>query len=116
MNRIYIAIIALSICSCSCNSGEKSTDATEQTAATPSPTVTEVAPRDSDIYQMGRRHAAYMLDTYTHVDSIARQLLEVRARETEIETKVDRAAADAYIAGFTSYIRSENPQLADSIF
>lgn len=114
MNRLFIAIITLLACSCS--SGSKTTPADEQSTNRPPLETVEIAPRDSDIFLMGQRHAAYMLDNSTRIDSIARQLLEVRARETEIESKVDRAAADAYIAGFTSYIRSENPELADSIF
>lgn len=77
---------------------------------------TEIAPRDKDIYDMGRRHAAYIINHYSYSDSLAYQLLEVRARETELATKVDRQAADAYIAGFTQYVRSEAPELADSIF
>ncbi len=77
---------------------------------------TEIAPRDKDIYDMGRRHAAYIINHYSHTDSLAYQLLEIRARETELATRVDRQAAYAYIAGFTAYVRSEAPELADSIF
>lgn len=77
---------------------------------------TEISPRDKDIYDMGRRHAAYIINHYLYSDSLGYQLLEVRARETELTTRVDRKAADAYIAGFSNYIKEEAPELADSIF
>lgn len=75
----------------------------------------DIAPRDSDIYQMGRRHASYLVNHITAPDSIGLKLLEVRARETEIRRRVDDQAADAYIYGFTTYIFDNSPALADSI-
>lgn len=74
-----------------------------------------VAPRDSDIYLMGRRHAAYMLNHSTDTDALASSLLEIRARESEIARRVDRQAADAYIYGFEEQLCESNPALAHEI-
>lgn len=95
-----------------------SEDTADKASADATATVTEleIAPRDSSLYQMGRRHAAYLLSHYDHPDSICAQLLEIRARETDIRTRVDDSAADAYVYGFTTYITENDKALADSIF
>lgn len=109
MYRFLLFSCLLAACLLSCNREKESSDSRNVDK-------TEIAPRDKDVYDMGRRHAAYIINHYSYSDSLAYQLLEIRARETELATRVDRQAADAYIAGFTQYVRSEAPELADSIF
>lgn len=80
------------------------------------PQHTRIAPRDSDIYLLGQRHAGLVATYADNVDSVCARLLEVRATETEIAQRVDREAADAYIAGFTDALTDQAPHIADSIF
>lgn len=97
---------------CSCSGGERGVEVTEHSLTIDT---MEVAPRDSDLYEMGRRHAAYIINNHTHPDSIGKQLLEIRARETEIRRRVDETASRTYIYGVERYIRENSPELADSI-
>lgn len=103
----------LFLCTVSCkNSDDQKQDKSMEKATVEH----EVAPRDSALYKMGQRHAAYMLSGSTHNDTICAKLLDIRARETDIRNRVDNDAADAYILGFQHFIIKENPELADSIF
>lgn len=104
---IFIIAAALLLCACTCS--------TRKSFVNDISSQSDVAPRDSDIYNMGRRHAAYLINHYFGTDSMGYKLLDIRARQSEIETKVDSCAADAYILGFTDYIRTNCPALADSI-
>lgn len=87
-------------------------------ADTPKPSIKEmdVSPRDSSLYQMGQRHAADLLENYTDDDDLGERLLEIRAREANIRTRVDNDAADAYLYGFTSYIADRDPVMATRLF
>lgn len=105
----FPALALMNACSCS---GE-SVDECQDTQC--KDRVVEVAARDSSVYEMGRRHAAYIINTHTEVDSIGAALLEVRAREHQIRQRIDNQAADVYIYGFERYISENAPALADSI-
>lgn len=109
---LLLPAIILTAASC----GSKESSESEPADAPVAVKQLEIAPRDSSLYQMGRRHAAYILNRYSHPDSICAQLLEIRARETDIRTRVDNDAADAYVYGFTTYIAENDKALADSIF
>ncbi|MCM1454874.1 MAG: hypothetical protein NC193_10150 [bacterium] len=115
------ALLLLPPCLASCSHGTPDTTATAA-AADSIPAEAEVtaaitiAPRDSDIYLMGRRHAAYMLNHSSHPDTICARLLEMRARETDIRTRVDADAAAAYIHGISTYIKENDTALADTLF
>lgn len=76
----------------------------------------EVAPRDSDLYLMGCRHADFITTIADDDDSIASHLLKVRACETRIRTSVDDDAARAYLAGFTRRLSEQAPEIARRIF
>ena len=106
-----LAFILLQSCSCSGdNRGVEVTEVPYETMET-----MEIAPRDSDLYEMGRRHAAYIINNHSHPDSIGKLLLEIRARETELRRRVDDMAARAYIYGVERYISENSSALADSI-
>lgn len=112
----YKLPLSLALISVMASCGSKDADESASTDAPATVTELEIAPRDSSLYQMGRRHAAYLLSHYDHPDSISAQLLEIRARETDIRTRVDDSAADAYVYGFTTYITENDKALSDSIF
>lgn len=139
-NQLYItAIIAASVALSSC-SGNKTDDAAtydvtadvsidpDATPATPagapasrpsqpSPnTPTGDADPDSKPYQLGRRHAADMLQQCRTQDEIRDRLLDINARTTNIRRRIGAEAADNYLQGFRSYLTERGDTLANAIF
>lgn len=118
MKRLLLLIsIPAFLCGCSSSESSDTNDSeTPNDAPANEPTEIVVAARDSSVFFMGRRHAARMLDNHSHHDSICNELLELRARENDIRTRIDDDAANAYVAGIRAQIIESNTALADSLF
>ena len=72
--------------------------------------------RDSAIYRLGRAHAQRMLEQCTTTDMIRCELLDIRAREALIRSRMYPEAAQAYIQGFRHYIQESGDTLANTLF
>lgn len=67
---------------------------------------------DSEAWALGRRHAAALVRECADDDQRALRLLDVRARETNIRSRIGDAAADDYIRGFEEGLRENSDSLA----
>jgi len=75
-----------------------------------------IAPEDSSAYNIGRNNARILLEKCTTETDIRRELLDMRARETNIRSRVGPKAADAYILGIKSYLIESGDTLASTLF
>ncbi|MCM1110606.1 MAG: hypothetical protein NC336_05320 [Clostridium sp.] len=75
-----------------------------------------VAPEDSVAFKLGEEHGRALIENSNDTSAIADGLLEIRARETDIRSRIRPSAADAYVAGFEQYIREHAPDLAAKLF
>ena len=91
-----------------CGSSSDKTDTTTEDI--------EIEKRDSAIYRLGRAHAQRMLEQYTTTDMIRCELLDIRAREALIRSRMYPEAAQAYIQGFRHYIQESGDTLANTLF
>lgn len=72
--------------------------------------------RDREAYALGRTHATRILDLRTDEEAVQEQLLEVRARITNISSRLGAQSAHDYEAGFTDAIRENSDSLAAILF
>jgi len=77
------------------------------------PRIIEAA--DSPAYRLGQRHAETMLNECRTTNEIRNRLLDLRAREHIIRTQIRPSAADAYIEGIESTVRTSGDTLASAI-
>ncbi len=91
-----------------CGSSSDKTDTTTEDI--------EIEKRDSAIYRLGRAHAQRMLEQCTTTDMIRCELLDIRAREALIRSRMYPEAAQAYIQGFRHYIQESGDTLANTLF
>lgn len=91
-----------------CGSSSDKTDTTTEDI--------EIEKRDSAIYRLGRAHAQRMLEQCTTTDMIRSELLDIRAREALIRSRMYPEAAQAYIQGFRHYIQESGDTLANTLF
>ena len=61
-------------------------------------------------------HAQRMLEQCTTTDMIRCELLDIRAREALIRSRMYPEAAQAYIQGFRHYIQESGDTLANTLF
>ena len=66
--------------------------------------------------QLGQQHAIEILDNEITGRQLVMHLLEIRAIEHQLRQEGNQQAADAYIESFTTFIQSNNQQLASIIF
>ena len=86
-----------------CGSSSDKTDTTTEDI--------EIEKRDSAIYRLGRAHAQRMLEQCATTDMIRSELLDIRAREALIRSRMYPEAAQAYIQGFRHYIQESGTRL-----
>lgn len=104
----FAPIFILLICGLSAACSGKS-----QSQEGQSPKIIETA--DSPAYHLGQRHAEMMLNECRTTDEIRNRLLDLRAREHIIRTQIRQSAADAYIEGIESTVRTSGDTLASAI-
>lgn len=75
-----------------------------------------IAPADSSAYRLGQQNAQSMLQECHNTNQIRDRLLEIRARETSIRTRISPSSADAFIYGFRTYLTESGDTLANTIF
>lgn len=90
--------------SCSCDSNVTPT-------AKPSTRI-----KDREAYELGAQHASRLLENAENEDMVQDALLDVRARQTNIESKLGRQSASDYERGFSDFIRQHCDSLARIIF
>ncbi len=113
MNKLKIitflvpAVAMMLLCSCG-----KKTDDTQQ--------ITVEIPADADTaseaYRLGASHADELISTCDDNDSRHDYILEVRARMTNIETRIDAETAADYSAGFRDRLKERGDTLATVLF
>lgn len=74
-----------------------------------------IAAADSPAYRLGQRHAETMLNECRTTNEIRNRLLDLRAREHIIRTQIRPSAADAYVEGIESTVRTSGDTLAAAI-
>lgn len=102
-----IAVLGI-LTTTACGSSSDKTDTTTEDI--------EIEKRDSAIYRLGRAHAQRMLEQCTTTDMIRSELLDIRAREALIRSRMYPEAAQAYIQGFRHYIQESGDTLANTLF
>lgn len=115
LSQIRILSILLSVtllflcsgCSCSSEEGEDSVPKKEKVSS---------KVKDWKAYNLGADHAKEIIAIAHDESELQDALLEVRARITNIETKLGAQSATDYERGFTEYIRTEKDSLARIIF
>lgn len=108
MRQIRIITIALAITAMlgSCSSGGDKT--TEKVHNDPAQTVRA--------FQLGREDANALLDQCDTPQQLRLRLLDVRARITNIRTRVSPEAADDYVTGFRLALEERGDTLASTLF
>ncbi len=76
----------------------------------------KIEQRDSAAYRIGYEHARQLLERCYTTDEIRVELLDIRARETLIRTRLRPSAADAYIQGVRHAICNSGDTLAVVLF
>lgn len=71
---------------------------------------------DKKAYALGGEHARTLLETVDDEDRTQDGLLEIRARISNIESKIGRQSAVDYERGFTDYVKANCDSLARIIF
>lgn len=66
---------------------------------------------DSEVYMMGQEAARAMLLQCSTIEEVEQQLLDVRARLHNINSRVGSRAAADYKKGFETYIKQNNDTL-----
>ncbi len=102
---IIIPVIVPAIQSCSC-----STDESQR------PQKVSARVIDKKAYTLGQEHARALLETVDSEDRTQDGLLEIRARISNIESKLGRQSATDYERGFTDYVKANCDSLARIIF
>ncbi|MDE5988394.1 MAG: hypothetical protein K2H17_03245 [Duncaniella sp.] len=72
--------------------------------------------KDKKAYHLGEEHACKLLEQVADEDAVQDELLEIRARISNIGSKLGAQAAADYERGFTDYIRANNDSLARLLF
>lgn len=98
------AVVAVSFVSCSCSSSQ------------PARQKVSAKVMDKKAYSLGEEHARRIIEIATDEDKVQDGLLEIRARMSNIESKLSRQSAVDYERGFTDYIRSNCDSLALILF
>jgi hypothetical protein len=76
----------------------------------------KISSQDSAVYRLGRDHARRMLEQCATTDELRQELLDIRARETVIRSRMCPLSGDAYIQGVRHYIKEHGDTLADTLF
>lgn len=71
---------------------------------------------DSTAWFLGEEHARALVRECRNDDERALRLLDVRARETNIRSRLGNTAANAYVGGFEYGLRAASDSLARVIF
>lgn len=102
---ILLSAASAAVQSCSCSES-------------PSPKQEKVSDKvqDKKAYALGQEHARGLLETVDSEDRTQDGLLEIRARISNIESKLGRQSAVDYERGFTDYVRANCDSLARIIF
>lgn len=74
-----------------------------------------VAPADTSAWYLGMEHAEFLVNGCHNDDERALMLLDVRARESNIRSRLGDNAADAYIKGFKHSLRLNSDSLSSVI-
>ncbi|MCM1163996.1 MAG: hypothetical protein NC339_07100 [Muribaculaceae bacterium] len=72
--------------------------------------------RDKEAYALGQAHARDVIAVADDEEQLQEKLLEVRARISNIDSKLGRGSADDYEAGFTDGIKAGSDSLAKILF
>ncbi len=72
--------------------------------------------KDKKAYHPGEEHAERLLQYANNEDALQDGLLDIRARISNIRSKLGAQAAADYERGFTDYIRTNNDSLARILF
>lgn len=72
--------------------------------------------KDKSAYKLGEEHAAKLLEVVDNEAAVQDGLLDVRARMSNIRSKLGAQSATDYERGFTDYIRANNDSLAGILF
>lgn len=72
--------------------------------------------KDRKAYSLGQEHGKRLVDLSGREDALQDALLDVRARITNIETRLGVQAATDYERGFVDYIKANNDSLARILF
>ncbi len=75
-----------------------------------------ISPADSSAFLLGRDNARAMLIECHTTNEIRDRLLELRARQTSIESRISASASQAYIHGIRSYLTESGDTLAQTLF
>lgn len=71
---------------------------------------------DPSAYNLGRQCAEQLIHNAKSESEIRDQLLDIRAREYNIRTKVNDEAADTYIAAFKAKLQESGDTLYTTLF
>lgn len=93
---------------CSCNGSDNETDSAAEKVSG--------KVKDWKAYNLGADHAKKVIEIAHDESKLQDALLEVRARITNIHTKLGAQSAADYERGFTEEIRTEKDSLARIIF
>lgn len=72
--------------------------------------------KDKKAYRLGGEHAERLLEYAAEEDALQDGLLDIKARISNIRSKLGAQSATDYERGFTDYIRSHNDSLARILF
>ncbi len=72
--------------------------------------------KDKKAYHLGEEHAERLLQYANNEDALQDGLLDIRARISNIRSKLGTQAAADYERGFTDYIRTNHDSLARILF
>lgn len=72
--------------------------------------------KDKKAYRLGQEHAERLLQYADNEDALQDGLLDIRARISNIDSKLGAQSATDYERGFTDYISANNDSLARILF
>lgn len=72
--------------------------------------------KDKKAYRLGSEHAERLLEYAADEDALQDGLLAIRARISNIHSKLGAQPAADYERGFTDYVRTHNDSLARILF
>lgn len=70
---------------------------------------------DTSAWLMGKEHASALVTECSDDDERGLRLLDIRARETNLRSRIGDSAADAYVSGFEHGLRAASDSLASVI-
>lgn len=71
---------------------------------------------DSEPYKLGREHAVKLSSSCTSTEEIRDELLDINARANNIRNRINKQAANNYLAGIRDYLTENSDTLANTLF